>query len=91
MVGLPLVTTVLLLVVPRRFATVIALGAAGPTSAFALALGVVVLRRPAQPSVGDRLVADAAGALLVLVIGVVGLASVLVSPSYLASSTAQKA
>ena len=47
---------------------------------------VLVLRRPAQPSVGDWFVADAAGALLVVVIGVVGLASVLVSPSYLASS-----
>ncbi len=85
-VGVPLVATVLLLVVPRRFVTAIALGVAGLTGALALAFGVLVLRRPGEPSVGDWFVADAAGALLVVVIGVVGLASVLVSPSYLASS-----
>ncbi len=85
-VGVPLVATVLLLVVPRRFATAIALGAAAPTSTLALALGVLVLRRPGAPSVGNWFVADAAGALLVAVIGVVGLASVLVSPSYLATT-----
>jgi hydrogenase-4 component F len=85
-VGVPLLAAVLLLVVPRRFATAIAVGAAGPTSALALLLGFSVLRKPGSPSVGDWFVADAAGALLVVVIGVVGLASVLVSPSYLAST-----
>ena len=41
---------------------------------------------PGDPFVGDWLVVDAAGGLLVGVIGVVGLASVLVSPAYLAAA-----
>ena len=60
-----------------------------PTAALALALAVVALADPGEPVVGDWLVVDAAGGLLVGVIGLVGLASVLVSPAYL--GTAQTA
>ena len=83
-VGIPAITAALLVLVPRRFVTVFALGAAAPTGFLALALAVVTVRTPAQPVVGDWLVVDAAGGLLVGVTGIVGLASVLVSPAYLA-------
>jgi hydrogenase-4 component F len=83
-VGVPAIAAVLVVLVPRRFVTVLALGAALPTSILAIALTVLTIRTPSQPVVGDWLVVDAAGGLLVGVIGVVGLASVLVSPAYLA-------
>ena len=40
-----------------------------------------------EPVIGDWLVVDVAGGLLVAVIGLVGLASVLVSPAYLEASS----
>src|SRR5438128_7310794 len=70
----------------RRLVTAVALGAASITGGLALALAVLALRSPATPIVGDWLVVDAAGGLLVAVIGVVGLASVLASPAYLAGA-----
>ena len=79
----PALTVVLVLLAPRRFVTLAARLAALPVAAFAVALGIEALRSPGDPVVGDWLVVDVAGALLVGVIGVVGLASVLVSPSYL--------
>jgi hydrogenase-4 component F len=84
--GVPAAAAVLVVLVPRRFVTVLALGAAVPTGILAIALTVVTVRTPGQPIVGDWLVVDAAGGLLVGVIGVVGLASVLVSPAYLAAA-----
>ena len=80
---IPALATVLLVVVPHRFVSVLAQGAAVPTGALAVALTVLALRSPEDPIRGDWLVVDVAGALLLGVIGVVGVASVLVSPAYL--------
>jgi hydrogenase-4 component F len=79
----PAVTMVLLVLVPRRLVTGLALAAAVPTGALAVALTALALRSPGDPVRGDWLVIDVAGSLLVAVIGVVGLASMLVSPAYL--------
>ena len=54
-----------------------------PRRLAARAGGARAADRRRDPSIGDWLVVDAAGGLLVGVIGVVGLASVLVSPAYL--------
>lgn len=79
----PALAVALVLLAPARAVTALARIAAVPTAALALALTVEALRAPEDPVVGDWLVVDVAGALLVGVIGVVGLASVLVSQSYL--------
>jgi hydrogenase-4 component F len=50
-------------------------------------LATVALARPAQPFIGRYLIVDAAGGLLVGVIGLVGLASALVSPVYLSTAS----
>ena len=55
------------------------------TAALAVALAAVALAARSGPSSRDWFVVDAAGGLLVGVIGLVGLASVLVSPAYLAT------
>ena len=52
----------------------------------ALSLAVVTLTDPAKPEVSDWVVIDAAAGLLVGVIGIVGLASALMSPVYLESA-----
>jgi hydrogenase-4 component F len=83
LIGLPAGTTVLLVLVPRRLVPHLARLAAVPTAAVAVALTVLALRTPGEPRIGGWLVVDAAGAILIGVIGVVGLASVLVSPAYL--------
>jgi hydrogenase-4 component F len=82
-VAVPALTTAVVLVVPRRALTPIAVAGALLTGVLALALTVLALDAPAARIVGDWLVVDAAGALLVGVIGIVGVASVLVSPAYL--------
>ena len=66
-------------VVARRGAAVVTAGAA-------LALAAVALADAGSPARRRWVVVDAAGGLLVGVIGVVGLASVLVSPAYLATA-----
>jgi hydrogenase-4 component F len=83
-VGLPAFVAPALAVVPRRLVTPVAVAAAVPASAPALALSAWILYAPADPSVGDWLVVDAAGGLLLAVIAVVGLASTLASRAYLA-------
>jgi hydrogenase-4 component F len=79
----PALAVALVLLAPRRLVTMLARVAALPVVALAVTLAVEALRSPGDPVVGDWLVVDVAGALLVGVIGVVGLASVLVSQSYL--------
>jgi len=86
-VGAPALAAGLVILVPRRFVTAVAVGAAVPTSILAITLTALTIRTPAAPVVGSWLVVDVAGGLLVGVIGVVGLASVLVSPAYLAAAT----
>jgi hydrogenase-4 component F len=79
----PALAVVLVLLAPRRLVTPVAQLAALPVAVLAVALAVQALRSPGDPVVGDWLVVDVAGALLVGVIGAVGLASVLVSQSSL--------
>jgi len=87
-VALPAATAALVVLAPKGLARAVALGAAVPTGAAALALAALALARSGDPVVGDWLVVDAAGGLLVGVIGLVGLASVLVSPAYLGGAGA---
>ncbi|MEP7335143.1 MAG: proton-conducting transporter membrane subunit [Actinomycetota bacterium] len=81
--GIPALTTAAILLVPERLVPMFARAAALPTAALAFTLSALALSRPSEPVVGDWLVLDVAGGLLVGVIGGVGLASVLVSPAYL--------
>ncbi|MFN8188459.1 MAG: proton-conducting transporter membrane subunit [Gaiellales bacterium] len=82
-VGLPGLSGILVALAPRRAMERVALVGLGASAAAALALAAVVLRRPAAPVVTDWVVVDVAAGLLVGVIGLVGLASVIVSPAYL--------
>jgi hydrogenase-4 component F len=69
---------------PRRAVTAIATVGAVVSAEAAFALAWTALASPQRPLVEKWLVVDAAAGLLVGVIGIVGLASVLVSPAYLA-------
>ena len=82
-VGAPALTALLVGAVPRRAVAPVALAGLGAAGAAALALAAVALARPHDPAVGDWVVVDAAAGLLVLVIGLVGLASAAASPAYL--------
>jgi hydrogenase-4 component F len=82
-VAVPLLALALVAVAPRRLVTRVAVTAAIPAGALALALSAVALVNADDPSVGKWLVLDAAGGLLIGVVGAVGLASVLASPAYL--------
>jgi hydrogenase-4 component F len=73
---------------PERIAGRVALAGGAITAALAMWLAAVTLGHPARSHLGGWLTIDAASAILVGVIGVVGAASLVVSPSYLASSTA---
>ena len=81
----PALTAALLALAPRRMLTGVAFAGAFATAALALALAALALGRPGDPFAGERIAVDAAGGLLLGVIGLVGLASVLVSPAYLAT------
>jgi len=82
-VAAPALGAVLVALAPRRALTAVATGAALVTCALAIALAAVALTGPGNPFVGDWIVVDAAAGLLIGVIGLVGFASVLVSPAYL--------
>jgi hydrogenase-4 component F len=82
-VGLPAVVAVALAVLPRRLVAPVALAAAPAVSAPALVLAAWILYDPADPVVGNWLVVDAAGGLLLAVIAAVGVASTLASRPYL--------
>jgi hydrogenase-4 component F len=83
-VAAPTIVAVIVVLTPRRIVTTLAVTGALVTASLALALGVLELRSLSDPVVGRWIVVDAAGALLVSVVAVVGLATVLVSPAYLA-------
>lgn len=85
-IAVPACTTVVLALVPARFVPGLSRAAAAPAAALAVALTALALRTPGDPIRGDWLAIDVAGGLLVGVIGLVGLASVLVSPAYLADA-----
>jgi hydrogenase-4 component F len=85
-VAVPAITALLVLPVPRRIATTLAVVGAFATAGLALALGVLELRSLDDPVVGTWIVVDAAGGLLVCVVAAVGFATVLASPGYLAGA-----
>jgi hydrogenase-4 component F len=85
-VATPTVVAVLAVIAPRRVVTALAIAGAFVTAGLALVLGVLELRTLSDPVVGRWVVVDAAGALLVAVVAVVGLATILVSPAYLAGA-----
>lgn len=85
-VGLPALTALVVALLPRRAVAPAALTGLVASSLAALALAVVALAAPADLEVSDWVAIDAAAGLLVGVIGVVALASALVSPVYLAST-----
>ncbi len=72
-------------VLPARAVSSAARAGAALAGSAALVLAAVALARPDRPLVHDWVVVDAAGGLLVGVIGLVAAASVLVSPAYLRS------
>ena len=82
-VAAPAAAALLVALAPRRAVRAVALACALPAGGLALALAAVALRSPGAPTVRNLIVVDAAGGLLVGVIGLVGLASVLLSPAYL--------
>jgi hydrogenase-4 component F len=85
-VAAPAVVAVLVLLVPRRVATTLAIGGAFVTTGLALVLGALELKSLSDPVVGTWIVVDAAGGLLVCVVAAVGFATVLASPAYLAGA-----
>ena len=87
----PLVALALVALAPRRFLTAVAVATALPAAALAVTLAVLAVVRADAPEVGDWVIVDAAGGLLVGVSGVVGLASVLASPAYLATTARRPA
>ena len=83
-VGAPALTALTVAIVPARL--VVLTGALVGAAASA-ALATVAFTEPHSPLVEHWLVVDPAAGLLVAVIGAVGLASVVVSPSYLATAS----
>src|SRR5512142_455436 len=71
--------------VPRRFVAGCAVAGAVLTGGLALTAGAVALVRAGDPAVTGWIAMDAAGGLMVAVIGLVGLISVLCSPAYLST------
>jgi hydrogenase-4 component F len=84
-VAVPLLAALAAAVAPRRAVQGVALAGALASAAAAAVLTVVALAAPESPLVENWLVVDAAAGLFVGVTGIVGLASVLVSPAYLAT------
>ena len=85
-IAAPVLAAVLLALAPRRLVTPIAIAGAFPVAALSFALAAVALADPGTTSIDNRMAVDAAAGLLVGVTGAVGLASVLVSPAYMANA-----
>lgn len=86
-VALPTGVAIALAIAPTRTLRRLALVGGVATAALGAALAVAVLASPGKPAVGDWLVVDAAGGILVATIAAVGLGSVVVSPEYLAAAS----
>ncbi|MGZ4320201.1 MAG: proton-conducting transporter transmembrane domain-containing protein [Gaiellaceae bacterium] len=84
-VATPMLAALATAAAPRRAVTAIATVGAVASAGAAVALSWIALASPQRPLVEKWLVVDAAAGLLVGVIGIVGLASVLVSPAYLSA------
>ena len=85
-VGLPALTAVVVALSPRRAVQPLALAGLVATGVAAITLGVLALASPAALEVTDWVVIDAAGGLMVGVVGIVGLASAVASPAYLSAA-----
>jgi hydrogenase-4 component F len=85
-VAVPAAVAVVVALAPRRALGPLALVGAILTTAVGAALSVTVLVDPTKRALGDWIVVDAAGGLLVATIVAVGLGSVIVSPAYLRSA-----
>jgi len=85
-VAAPLLTAGFVIVAPSKQLTVLARASAVATSALALVLVARAVKDAGHPLIGNWIVVDAAGALLLSVTAVVGLVSVLMSASYLQSA-----
>jgi hydrogenase-4 component F len=83
-VAAPAVVAVLAILVPRRMVTTLALVGAFVSAGLALALSVLAFGSLRDPLIGRWVVVDAAGGLLIAVVAVVGFASIVLSPAYLA-------
>ena len=86
-VALPTLTALAAAAVPRRAVQPAALTGLSASGTAAVALAVVALVHPSELEVSDWVVIDAAAGLMVGVIGVVGVASAIASPSYLATAS----
>ena len=82
-VALPLLTALAVVVVPRRWISRVTVGVAVPTASVGLALAGWAAADADHPVIGTWLVIDAASALFLAVVSLIGLASVLMSPAYL--------
>jgi hydrogenase-4 component F len=84
---LPLAAGIAVAALPgRRLGERLALLTAVPTAALATITAIWALACAGDPALGDWLCVDAAGGVLVGVIGVIGAASLAVSPAYLATA-----
>jgi hydrogenase-4 component F len=82
----PVLALALVALVPRRLVIPVAVVAGIAAGALALALAAVALVNSDDPTLGRWLVLDAAGGLLIAVVGAVGVASVVASPAYLGTA-----
>jgi hydrogenase-4 component F len=87
-VAAPALTALAVATVPSRAVRPIATAGALAAAAAAAGLATVALAQPGHALVEHWLVVDPAGGLMTAVIGAVGLASILVSPSYLSTLSA---
>lgn len=86
-VALPTVLCLAVWCVPRAWTAALARTGAVATGVLAVLTGALALAAPGNPYTGTWLVLDAAGGLLLVLVGGVGLLSVLVSPAYLGTTT----
>ena len=87
-VALPAAIAITTAIAPRRALRLIAVVGAAVTAGLGGALALAVLLDPADRVVGEWIVVDAAGGIIVATIAVVGLGSVIVSPAYLRGAQA---
>ena len=83
----PVAGAAIVCLVPRRLLGRVAIAAAFVSAAAAVSFAAMALATPDQRVLGQWVVVDAAGGLLVGVIGVVGLGSALISPQLLNGSS----
>ena len=86
-IGVPALSAIALAIVPRRIVGIVANAGAVLSALAAGVLAVVALAAPDSPLVERWIVVDAAAGLFIAVIGLVGLASVVASASYLSSTS----